>query len=294
MIGTLSGARLDRWIEHELTEGLSPRRRVRLHARLRQDPMARARYDRAVAALRVWEGDCEIACAELDLVGRWLTTEADPGRAGESAHRWWPMLAVVLTAAMVMLWAGPTRDRSTLPGGLSSVDDGWQARGAGVSGGLAMEALCDPDGPDGPDAPLVERDCGLDDLLSFAYRVSTDARGQLTLFGIDADGEPMFYLPTPGDPSGVTVNPGQWRPLTLGVRLSVNHTPGELRIYGLVAPLVATPDEVRTWAQQLASQPPAVPGDTPWIQRVDAAGLRRACPASTDCHAAELRLTLRP
>lgn len=293
-----SDARLDRLIERELTEGLSARQRTRLHDRLRQDSRARARYDRAVNALRVFEGDAEFASIEFDVVERWLSDTGPVAAPGADAWRWWPALTAALAAALVLLWLGPRVPLGERPFALDEDrdrDDSWQAKGPGASGGLALEVLCGP--PSSSDATPVAlraRDCQLGDRMGFAYRVPEHATGQLTLFGVDVDGDVMYYLPTPVDPAGATVTPGRWQPLPVAIELSVNHVPGALRIYGLVAPSVATSDEVSAWAAALAPEAPATVGDPPWIERIDAPMLSRVCPPSTECHAAELSLTLRP
>jgi hypothetical protein len=299
MMRSLRDARLERWIERELTEGLSPRRRARLDEQLRRDPHARARYDRAVEALRVLEGDLDVAPTELDVVGRWLFDGPDartPAAAREAVRRWWPLVTAVLAAALVLLWVGPLADPAALRPWTS--DDGWQARGLGDPEGLALEALCGPDEADDAARRMRVRDCGLGDLMGLAYRVPAGAGGQLTVFGVDAQGDAMFYLPTPVAAEGATVDPGHWRALPLAVRLSVNHAPGSLRIYGLVAPTVATVEEVRALAEALAPMPPAEPGDAPWTTRVTEGAakdaLSRLCPAPFRCDAAELRLTLAP
>lgn len=294
-----SDARLDRIIERELCEGLPGRVRLRLHDRLRRDPRARARYDRAVEALRVLEGGVDVAPTELDLVGRWLDDEWDEAETADgrvTGWRWWPAMMTVLAAALVVLWVGRLSDSSALRPWTE--DDAWQARGAGAHDGLALEALCTADEADPSALRARARECALSDLLSFAYRmpagIPEDPRGQLTVFGIDAQGDAMFYLPTPVDPAGATVEPGRWRPLSVGVRLSVNHAPGPLRIYGVVAPRVATVDEVRAFVAELAPQPAAAPGDDPWIDRVASRALAGLCPEPSACHAAELAMTLRP
>lgn len=296
MMRSLREARLDRWIERELTEGLSSRRRAQLHEQLRRDPAARARYDRAVEALRVLEGDVDVAPSELDLVGRWLVADWGvevPTAAPEGARRWWPALVAGLAAALLLLWVGPLGERGAMQPW--SLDDGWQARGPGHTDGLGLEVLCGPDEPDGAARAVRARDCGLSDLMGLAYRVPPDREGQITVFGVDAEGDPMFYLPTPLDAAGAPVDPGHWRALGLAVRLSVNHAAGPLRIYGVVAPTVATVDEVRAFVEQLAPMPTAEPGDPPWTLRVEpTAGLLRLCPEPSSCDAAELRLTLRP
>jgi hypothetical protein len=301
LLRSLHDARLDRAIERELIVGLPARRRAALHERLRGDPRARARYDRAVEALRVLEGDVDVAPSELDVVGRWLADDGGAPRAEESERRAWPVVLAVLAAALVLLWISPLRD----PDGLRAwVDDGWQARGGGQSDGLALEALCGPD--EAEPAAVRVRDCSLADLLGVAYRVPEATAGVLTIFGVDAQGHPMFYLPTPSDPIGPAVAPGRWHALHMAVRLRVNHAPGPLRIYGLVAPTVATVDEVEALARALAPLPAAEPGDPPWTARVPPSLLVRLCqddllrgspspvPNASGCRAAELHLTLRP
>lgn len=288
---SLRDAWLDRAIERELTVGLSPRRRERLHERLRRDPRARARYDRAVEALRVFEGDVDVAPTELDLVGRWLADDLGAPRPATSERRAWPAMLAALTAALVLLLVSPLQGPDSLRPWTG--DEGWQARGGGHDG-LALEALCGPDEADDAARRVRARDCRLAELMGLAYRVPAGTQGQLTVFGIDAHGDAMFYLPTPVDPAGASVDPGRWRALPLAVRLRVNHAPGSLRIYGLVAPSVATASEVEALVEQLAPLPAAAPGDAPWTTRVTPESLSRLCADSSRCHAAELHLSLRP
>lgn len=319
-LSRLRDAWIDRAIERELTVGLTARRRVRLHDRLRRDPRARARYDRAVEALRVLEGDVDVAPSELDVVGRWLADDWGAPRSEAPERRAWPAVLAVIAAALVLLWISPLRDPSALRPW--SDDDGWQARGGPPSQGLALEALCGPDEADPAALRVRARDCGLTDLMGLAYRVPEGTEGRLTVFGVDDQGDAMFYLPTPDDPTTATVQAGRWRALSLAVRLRVNHAPGRLRIYGLVAPSEATVAEVEALARALASWAPAEPGDPPWTVRLatasaggsqapddDAlagarAALERLCPdafgsppppaEAASCSAAELNLTLRP
>lgn len=287
----LRDARLDRAIERELTTGLSPRRRAALHARLREDPRARARYDRAVLALRVLEGDVDVAPSELDVVGRWLMGERGQPEPAAAPRRAWSVALAGLVAALVLLWLSPLRD----PGALRPwADDGWRSRGGGPEG-LALEVLCGPDDADPAARRVQARDCDLSELMGLAYRVPEGVAGQLTVFGVDGRGEVMFYVPTPASAAGVAVEPGRWRPLSLAVRLRTNHAPGPLRIYGLVAPTTATVAEVEAFAAQLAARPAAAFGEAPWIDRVAPASLVRLCPERAgSCTAAELHLTLAP
>lgn len=302
---SLRDALLDRAIERELLVGLSPRRRAALHERLRRDPRARARYDRAVEALRVLEGDVDVAGSELDMVGRWLADDLGaerPAAADRPAavdRRSWPAVLAVLAAALVVLWISPLRDPASLAPWTDA--DAFQARGGGLRDGLALEALCGPDDADPTARRVRARDCSLSDLMGLAYRVPAGTDGRLTVFGVDAEGDAMFYLPTPVDASGATVEPERWRALGVAVRLRVNHSAGPLRIYGLVAPSVATVLEVEALAHALAPLPAAAPGDAPWTARLAsasdpaaAAALARLCPDPARCSAAELQLTLRP
>lgn len=290
---------VDRFIERELVEGLPPRDRQRLHDRLRRDPVARARYDRAADGLRVLEGEPVLADGELDMVGRWLadTLGAEASEASTAdvpARSWWPALASLAAVALVLLWARPMMT----PGAwqvLADRDDGWQARGPGNGGALGLEVLClaEPSPKDPRPSPR-RRDCAKRDLMGFAYRTQPGLSGTLTLFGVDAEGDPMYYLPTPIDPSTATVRSGSWQALPMAVRLSVNHAPGPLRVYGLVSPVAPTAQEVAQWARVLAPLPAATVGDASWSERVPADTLRRVCPSAADCFAAELRLVVEP
>ncbi|MCX4244402.1 hypothetical protein [Paraliomyxa miuraensis] len=297
-----SDARLDRLIERELCEGLPPRTRARLHERLRRDARARARYDRAVDAVRVFEGDVDVAPTELAVVQRWLDDgwmQGDATAERTLARRAWPALMTALAAALVVLLVRPLGDSAALRPWTD--DDGWQARGPGARRGLALEVLCTADDAAADAAPVRARACELSDLMGLAYRMPEGMPGELSVFGIDAQGDVMFYLPTPVDPSGITVDPGRWRASSVSVRLAVNHAAGPLRIYGVVAPRVATVDEIRAFAAALASRAPAEPGDPSWIDRVSSGSgpgsgpeaLAGLCPEPSSCHAAELVLTLR-
>ncbi|MEM7157541.1 MAG: hypothetical protein AAF799_32175 [Myxococcota bacterium] len=292
----LSDAALDRLIERELTDGLSPRKRARLHARLREDEAARARYDRAVAALRIFEGDSAFAPSEVDIVGRWLADEwgtaPEAETVAERSRRPWAALAGALMAALVLLWVSPIRDGDSLQPWWEGRNDGWQARGQASTGSLGIEVLCATEL--GSERSLRVRECGLADVLGFAYRVEPEVDGHLTLFGVDAEGDPMFYAPTPVDAAAVDIVPGRWHAAPMSVRLSVNHSAGPLRVYALVSPSVPTVEQVREWTMELASQSAANPGDRPWVQRVNQSSLARVCPSPSDCHAAELALPLAP
>ena len=297
MTRSLSDAAIDRLIERELTEGLSPRKRARLHARLREDESARARYDRAVAALRIFEGDTDFAPTEVDVVGRWLADDwgvaPEAEAAPERSRRPWAAMIGALMAAMVLLWVSPAGDSASLQPWHEGRNDGWQARGSASTGALGIEVLCTLDS-ESIDAPLRVRECGLADAMGFAYRVESEVSGHLTLFGVDSEGDPMFYAPTPIDAAAVDIVPGRWHAAPMSVRLAVNHAAGPLRVYALVSPSVPTVDEVRAWTMELMSQSAANPGDLPWVQRVNQSSLARVCPSPSDCHAAELALPLAP
>lgn len=293
MIWGLSDARVDRWIEDELVGGLSASKRRKLHARLREDAKARARYDRAVAAIRVLEGDGDFAPTEIDVVGRWLAQSWEGASEATPERRWWPAVAAALAAAVLLVWVSPLGE----PGALdpwTEQHDGWQARGASSDGTLALEVLCVENGSEQPEGPLRVRECASPDLMGFAYRVAPQTSGSLTLFGIDADGDPMFYMPTPVDASTAAVEPARWRALPLAVRVGVNHADGPLRVYGLVSPVAPTHEDVEAWVEELAPMDAADSGDAPWLDRVRPGTVSRVCPSRSDCHAAELRLTVAP
>jgi hypothetical protein len=276
------GNRQWRRIERALAGELSPSARASLWVQLRGDPQARARYDAAVLALRLLEGDVPIAAAELELVEDWVIAD-QPADAPASTGAWGRLSLLFALAAAIVL-AFVLRPRPV------PEDDGMAVKGMDARGRLAIEALC---GAARGDAvrPLQ---CAPDDVLGFAYRIDPQARGRyLTLFGIDADGDAMFYAPTPADDAAIAVVAGRWQAVDLGVKLSVNHAEGPLWVYALLADRPATVEEVRGWVERLSLAPTPAMGDRrPWPRRIGAADLHGLCRSADACDVAQLRLTI--
>lgn len=303
--------KLRRRIERALLGELSAADRTDLFTTLRGDPVARAEYDRAASALRVLEGDAAVAPFEIDLVESWLVADLEqvqatsPTRALErlfGGWRTWMSLAFAAAAAILVVLL--TR---TGPGVLHRDDDGaFTVKGPGRDAVLAIDALCGTDravAAAGGDALVSASSagCDRDDTLAFSLRVAPGHPGVVSLFGVDSDGDRMYYAPTPDDPHAVSVKPGAWRPVGAGVKLSVNHAPGPVRVYAVLAPRAATVQEVDALATALADASPAVDGSPSWIDRLllgasmdDRQVLRGLCPSRSACHAAELDFVIRP
>jgi hypothetical protein len=274
-----------RTLERALFAELDADERRALQVRLRGDASLRHTWDAAWDALRVLE-HAEVSEAELSLVEGWVLDDV-PGQAPSTSRRGWPRLSVIFAlaaAALALFFVVPRPAPDTEPS--------WQARGVSAPGRLTLQALCGPaDATAEALAGGAEPRCREDDVLGFAYWVRPDAAGRrLTLFGIDADGDTMYYAPTPNDADAIDVQLGRWTALDAGVNLHVNHASGPLRVFGLLAPRAATIEDVDRLARELAATPAARPGDLPWPQRIGRPTLDGLCAGAGDCDAVELRL----
>lgn len=280
-----------RKIEQLLFEEPAPGVRADTWVQLRGDAAARGRYDQAIAALRLLENDAPIASIEIDMVQDWVLADvaAAETAAAEDAvpASWWRRLPLLFAVAAAVLLAVVLRP----PPGPVGRDDAFAVRGADDRGRLAITALCGPADPQ--QGPLARQPCDEDDVLGFAYRVDPRAQGRvLVLFGVDADGDPMFYAPTPADEAPITVVAGDLQAVDTGVALAVNHAVGPLDVYAVLLPSAATVAQVRSWAARLAAAD-AGPSDVPWPQRIGDPELGGLCPTEDACDVAQLRLRVR-
>jgi hypothetical protein len=283
----MTGATRQQWktIERALAGELDPTDRRALQVRLRGDAALRRAWDTAFEGLRALENDADVSEAELAVVEAWVLDDV-PSAVSVPA-RGWPRLSVLFAlaaAALALLWVVP---RPSDPG-----DASWQARGVSAPGRLTLQVLCGPaQAPAEALAGGAEPRCAADDVLGFAYWVRPDAPGRrLTLFGVDADGDAMYYAPTPSDAEAIDVQLGRWTAVDAGVKLSVNHAEGPLRVFGLLAPRAMAVQDVQRLAEDLSRLAPAQPGDPPWPQRLQRPTLDGLCARAGDCDAVELRL----
>ncbi|HET6584288.1 MAG TPA: hypothetical protein VFG69_12585 [Nannocystaceae bacterium] len=278
-------ARTRRELERGLLGRLAPAARRRLHDRLRSDADARAVYDRAAAALRAMEGRREPADYEVDLVEQWLREDRVIADAVAPANPRWRglwILAAVLSAAALVLVLRPR-------GSITSTADDFGMKGPDRSAPFAIEVLCADPG-DVAVRPASDG-CALAGTLSFAYRVEADWTGgaTLVLFGVDAEGGALYYVPTP-DTTAPTVAAGRWYSLDRAVRLAVNHRPGRVRVFGLLTDAAPDLDEIDETAALLHALAPAVVGDPPWHERLGGGAIASACARTQTCASAELDL----
>ena len=275
---------LGRSMKALLAGELSARGRAALIGRIRTDDQARANYDRIIEGFRELE-QRPIARTELDLVENWVIDQvvpvSAPSRVGSPWRVWLSMALAVATAVVMVL--GPLHPEPD--------EERWGIRGVGGSALLGVQALCGTDHR--ALQSMEEGGCPISGTVSFAYRVDASAPpGVLTLFGVDERGEVLYYAPTPADPNALLVRPGPWRPAWPSVALQVNHGPGQVRLYALLAPRSPTIEEVDAMAEVLRSAPPANPGDPPWHARSWQRGLGSLCSDPDRCASAELTFTL--
>lgn len=281
----MNGGTRRQWrrIERALMGELPAAERRQLFVELRGDPALRGRWDAAISALRLLEGDRDVSEVELSLVEGWVLDDL-PAEVVTAPKPWsrWSLALAFAVAALVLFVVMPRP--SPAPEGR------WDARGVSAPGRLTLQALCGPAQSDAL-AGGAEPRCAPDDVLGFAYFVRPDARGaRLTLFGIDADGDPMYYAPTPADVEAIDVERGRWAAMDGGVNLEVNHATGPLRVFGLLAPRAASIVEIDGWVRDLRDLEAARPGDRAWPQRLGSPTLQGLCPTAGDCDAVELRL----
>jgi hypothetical protein len=272
-------------IERALLGRVGADARRRLHDRLRSDAQAQALYDRGAEALRALEGGREPAEFEVDLVESWLREDGVIADVAEPVRpRWrglWIALAVVSAAALVVV----LRPRAIAP-----VDDALTAKGPGQGSPLAIDVLCGA--AQGSAMHPATEGCAHADTLAFAYRVDDKWSGgdTLVLFGVDANGEARYYVPTP-DTAAPRAAVGQWHALDRTVRLAVNHRPGRLRVFGLLTDAAPDVDAIDEAAALLSALPSASVGDLPWHERLaGTGGIANSCARSQSCASAELEL----
>ena len=305
---------LRRALERELVSGLGRRRRLALVERLRGNAEARRSYDRALAGFRALE-QREVSRFELDQVERWLFDDLEhegaTGAAPGAGQTRWTYLAAgaasLLSAAALLVWLDLGGEGTS--GGLSNDDvaesdsDGFGARGKQAwSRPLALELVCGQ-----PPRPAQRGGCRMDELLGFSARLGDEGLEpaaaaafeggprSLTVFGLDAEGELLYYAPTPASAELPTLELGAgWTALPMSVRLEVNHEPGQVRVFALLSEREPSLAMLDSWARALADAPPATLDDPPWHLRLPAAALREVCPRAQRCASAETELELLP
>lgn len=271
-------------IERAVSGRLTGRALVDVVARVRGDAGQRAYYDRATEVMRALEGRV-IASTEIDAVEHWLAAEgsfADAPRSGALTRMWMVLVACAAAALLVVGLRLPER---------VDPDERFAPKGPGRVSPLAIEALCDRGGGE-----LVEASggtCVLDGTLAFAAWLDGRFVGgdELVVFGIDADGAPLYYLPTPDGRAALRLVRDRWQPLPRAVELAVNHRVGPVRIYAAVTPRPVTVDEVDATVAAIvaAGLGAARPGDPDWIERLAGRGpIASMCVAAGECAAAEL------
>lgn len=286
------------WIAEYAQGKLKPSLHTRVQERLRANAEDRAYYDRLMEGFRVLAGSKQndsaapgFARMELTLVESRLFAE--------------PALAEAPERRGAGSWLGALLAFASLAGGALLLTqkmrvDEFTARGGGRAGALALDAHCldanaTPTGEVGSLKDATLQPCSLDGTLAFSWRVRAGhEQQQLSLFGVDGDGRVLYYAPTPVQSAGIAVKTVEsWQPTGLSVTLHVNHRPGTLRVYGILASRVATVPEVDAWARALGEAKPALAGDAAWHTRVDTGALCASASATTDdCDSAELSLKL--
>lgn len=279
-------------IESAVLGELPGGKRAELLTQLRGDTTARAYYDRCVDGMRALE-NATVSEVEYAEVERWLFEDVAAPHEVPSQRGWglfaWVGVALACAVAMVLSIVGPFEP---------TLSDEFAVRGGSVRA-LAVQALCTAPGPRAAQLrSATEHGCSIDGTLAFAYRLEPgsphDRLGQsrtLSLFGIDAQGDVMYYAPTPADSGPLAAHGGDTQALGMSIRLRRNHAMGEVRVYAIVTPTALSVDDVDALAKTLDSMGAVVPGADPWHERLPL-NHRVAAMCSRGCESAELRFVI--
>jgi hypothetical protein len=303
---------LERWLLGESSaEESAP-----LRDRARHDEELRNVYDDYFAVLRALEAgegldDAASAQRRVDVDQatrasaeevRWLSDDffrrwADEPRA-RVLDSWFGRVGwlnafapvVVVAAALIVLWIGISRDEA----GVSSDDSrssGLVARGSGERAEVELELFCGE-----PPAPVNDARCALHQQLTFAARATRDAEPRtLSVFGIGPEGDVKYYAPTPSEADGMAIAGERWQTMDFSVQLTINHQPGLLRVFAVLAPRAATVDEIDAWASALAEHASSFDATDSWIShlaQLDGALTVDLCPDFDACDAVQTQLRL--
>ncbi len=181
----------------------------------------------------------------------------------------WSLAAVgavaVALLALFLVPAVPSSDRAALAPDARFVPIDLVARGRIPDKtsmvGIRVLKVAEPD--------EVEETASLsiDDIITFTYTRAAQQAGYLTIFGIQQSGELLWYYPDYGEKQSIET-PGDVvdEPLGEGIKLSVNHEPGWLRIVSIFStePIVvdkieATIEESRRKSGTFRSLEPLAP-----------------------------------
>jgi hypothetical protein len=244
---------------------LAPADAHTLHAHLAECDLCRARYDRLALAARAITHSAdspdpqrspgELAFGEAAFLGAldaMLAAEAPakpaPPAIGLSA---WRARRAQLGAALIALAAGALAVWGIPRGEQPLEADGFAARSAqeqprvtpNAASQARVEVFCVTRDAAGQarfggadEAPLGTLTCPQDAELQLAYSLAKDAARlrYAAFFGIDERGAILWYGPSPASPGPLRVEAsGELEPAGETLRLSVNHVPGMVHVFGL-------------------------------------------------------------
>lgn len=261
-----------RWRIHRLfTEGLGPRARRSLTEELARCTECAAlyrRYGMVEAALcRTPNGLSPLAVERL---GAFVLEAVRGGAERPSSSRLPPAVlkataaGLALGALLVVLWpAGSRRERVPLSPESAIAPVALLAKGAAGSNAEVGARLFVVSSGDGQVAerPSLSRS----DVVTFTYSNLSPRIHALALFGVQADGVIRWYYPGYDGRRSLSI-PGDKvdEPLGDGIRLSVNHTAGWLRIAAVFSDMPLDTEAIERSVRALASRPGAVEALVPF------------------------------
>jgi hypothetical protein len=251
---TLTHRQTERMVHDLFVDGRPPSRAAELFGHLAACTSCAQTYARYAALEgRLCADDEAAARLVIERAGRVLMARRAASRPRQAPTWVWRsamgLALVTAAAAAVILAPGALRsDRVRLASATNAVlvagSEELTARGGKDQGasevGIRVFRLAN----DGA-AVQEKRTLSTADTLAFSYTSMPRELQHLTLFGLQANGAVRWYYPTYGAAESTRVQTGVVdEPLPDGIALSVNHTPGALRIVAIFSPTSLAPRAV--------------------------------------------------
>jgi len=202
-----------------------------------------ARLDALESALCAPGSDAPTPFALERVQAAVLQQLAAPRPSARARWRWALAPAAVLAIALAFVVLRPPGDSERLA-----------ARGVGPSRGadVGIRLLRAT-----PSAIEETTTVSLDDLVTFTYTSADPSRTWLALFGVQEDGQVRWYYPGAEGSASIRVPGGRVdEALGDGIRLSVNHRPGWLRVTAVFSAQPIATRRIEEAVRALASTPP--------------------------------------
>ena len=258
-------------IRRLFTDAAAPKTRKQVFKALDRCPACADYYRRHQAAESVLCGvDVPYTAFSIERVGAAVIGAANPSQVSKRSAllRWSALPAGVASAVLALLLlpslGGPAPDRAPLIPNATLSPITLVARGGAPRSALSDVGFRLFRVVEGGRSVEEGGDLSINDIITFTYTQVNTPGGNLALFGIQDTGEIRWYYPGYDSDTSVAIAGDKVdEPLRDGIDLSVNHTPGRLRITALFTDAPLTKAEIEAAASRIgtntdAEEPPPI------------------------------------